>query len=214
MITEVGAHRVSDGGASLATARALMPAPRMANLVYTDPPWGPSALHMFDTMNATEYQDWDGFLKTWAEAVDYAAAGRVCVYMGSKNADDVTDVMRKRGLYRVAEDILEYGGLTWWETLGRKARLKATMLQYDRDRSAPPIRWTNPVHGRHAVLDAIGAILPGSTIHRGLVYDPCVGLGLVAKVSIQSGCLFVGSDLNATRLATTIDILQKTRQPS
>lgn len=202
-VQTIGVHRVIQAGATLESAQALV-AQHEVDVIYTDPPWGPQALHMFDTMRESEYQEWTSFLDQFSAAVDWAAKRRVFIYMGTKWAFDTAEAVRRKGFTVLAQTQLEYGSPVWWPSLGRKKRLEAAMIQMSRDPHDKAVSWGGDVHGRARCSEAIAAV-PGAQ----LVYDPCVGLGLVAAVTKKLGLRFVGSEPSEERLANTIKILAK-----
>lgn len=205
---EIGRHRIVVGGASLETAQSLMPTQREADLVYTDPPWGPSTLHMFDTMNKSAYQEWETFCSKLAAAIDWAAKGPVGIFMGTKWMDDTLRPLQARGFHVIQRTVLEYGSPVWWESLGRKKRLEATYAQLDRDPNVLAVRWPSlTLHGMATISDVIKQTLPDSVGK--VIYDPCAGFGIVPKAALKHGAIFRGSDINESRLSVTAQILQK-----
>jgi len=204
-VQQIGDHKIAVGGVSLDVVQQLTP-PRSVDLVYTDPPWGPQALHLFDTMNKSGYQEWSDFLQKFGQAVDYMAKGPVFVFMGTAFADDIADSLRPYGFVERGRWEVEYGSPVWWPSLNSKKRLSATLWFGHRTAGPKPGNPVPEVHGQKAVEWAMTLC----DIHAGdVVCDPCVGLGLVAKAAVKRGCKFVGSDLNSTRLGTTADILRR-----
>lgn len=204
-VFRVGRHRFLSAPVSRSSAELLLGG-EQASLVYSDPPWGPGALHLFDTMNRTVRQVWINFCSDFAEAVAAAASGPVCLLVGQKALPDVEAALAREGIVRCFSEQAEYGSPVYWPSLGRKKRMEAVLWGGHVQGGG----WSMPVrrlelHGPAIVRRAIEA-----TCHAdGLVYDPCVGLGLVARAAERSGRRFCGGDMNSERLRAAMDSVSK-----
>lgn len=190
---EIGPHRLVHGDiTSGAVARAMQG--EMADVVYSDPPWGPGNQKFWHTMNrrgSSPRTSWSGFIASFASVVAIARASHAPVFveMGLRWTDDLDDAMTNVGLPLRRRWRIFYGS--------KRRPLPNTVALFgpvDMDVAMP-----DPAHGEpvtRAVLRA--CVRPGA-----IVLDPCTGLGMTARLAHELGARFVGTELNAARLQRT-----------
>ena len=190
----IGEHRLFCGDVTAGAVAELMGDER-ADIVYSDPPWGPPALQMFATLNSpgsSPRLQWSAFLDSFCEAVATfrKPSAPVFLEMGLRWVSDLRDAMRGAGL-----DLKR----TWEVTYGPKSapRPCALMLFGPRDVA---VAMPRPPHGEPVTAAAISAVIqPGA-----IVLDPCTGLGMTARITSKLGGRFRGTELNPDRLARTV----------
>ncbi len=195
----LGPHRLLCGDLTAGVVARLMGEER-ADLVYSDPPWGPGNLQFWATMNergSAPTAPWAAFLAAFcANVATYRKPDApVFVEMGLRWTRDLDVTMAAVGLERRRR----------WDILyGPKSKpLPNTVTLYGpRDLA---IDLPDPPHGEpvtRAIFRAVGQ--PGM-----VVLDPCTGLGMTARITHALGASFRGAELNPVRLERTAAWLRK-----
>lgn len=156
----------------------------LADVVYSDPPWGPGMLRYFRTINGERRRpDWCEFLGLFCEVVAASrkAAGHVLIEMGPRWVDDLCASMLTVGILQSARFDCFYGS----------KRLPVTLWY-----SGPGIH-SHPegLHGSEMTLTALRGVCSRGS----LVFDPCCGKGMTARCASRLGMRFAGVELNPKR---------------
>ena len=191
-MTRIGPHRLLCGDVTAGAVKRLMGRER-ADVVYSDPPWGPGNLQYWATMHdrgSMPAHAWPVFLSALCCAI---AAHRkpdapVFVEMGLRWVEALDAAMARRGLARCQRWTITYGP--------RGKPLPQALSLYGRNVT---VDLPSPPHGEAVTRAALrAAVLPGS-----VVLDPCTGLGMTARGTALLGGHFRGAELNPARLART-----------
>lgn len=195
MNIEIGPHRLLHGDITTGIVSALMGTER-ADIVYSDPPWGPGNQRYWHTHNGSVPRtDWITFLAAFCAA---CAAHRkpdapVFVEMGLRWVEELDAAMARVGLPRMRR---------WGISYGCPARPNALLL-YGFDDVA--IDLGPNTHGEPITRTVLAAVVkPGS-----VVLDPCCGRGMTARNAHHRGGYFRGCELNSKRLEVTASWLRK-----
>jgi hypothetical protein len=199
MMIQIGTHRLMIGDITTDVVSQLMGA-ELADVIYSDPPWGPGNQQYWHTMRSrgsVPRTSWPGFLAAFCGvcAAHRKPDAPVFVEMGMRWADELDSAMIAVGLPRRRRWVVTYGP--------KKKPLPVTLNLYgprDIDVVMP-----EPAHGEpvtRAVLEVV--VRPGA-----LVLDPCTGLGMTARITHKLGASFRGTEMNANRLETTLAWLRK-----
>ncbi len=194
MIATIGPHRVLCGDITQGAVTALMGDER-ADIVYSDPPWGPGNQQYWHTMRergAAPRTSWTDFLGHLARAVAAARKPDAPVFleMGLRWTDDLDAAMRAVGL-----PLIERWGIFY----GPKSKPLPNALMLFGAHPRHPVRLPKGARGQpitEAVFDAVEC--PGA-----IVLDPCTGLGMTARCATERAMIFRGVEMNAARLART-----------
>lgn len=203
-VESIGPHRLLAGDVTTPGALDTLMRGERADIIYTDPPWGPGALQMFATMHrrgSAPAVAWPEFLRRFCERIAAARAkGRdtpVFVEMGERWADETAAAM-------TAADMPVARMLT--TTYGSGAKLTKQRVLY----SGPVMTVRLDVEGKRGeklpveCLRAVQMMTPvGADQGPRIVLDPCCGLGLTAKATQRRRMCFRGLELNPARLART-----------
>lgn len=187
----IGPHRLLCGDITRGAVPALM-GEDLADVVYSDPPWGPGNQQYWHTHNkrgSVPQTDWPGFLRAFccACAAFARAEAPVFVEMGERWAEDLARAMAQEGLLLQRE---------WSITYGSPPRPNRLLLFGLHDH---PIDLGSDRHGPPVTARILEAIVrPGM-----LVLDPCTGKGMTARNAHRLGGHFRGCELNPRRLAIT-----------
>jgi hypothetical protein len=195
----VGAHRLLCGDITEGAIDQLM-GPERADVIYSDPPWGPGNQQYWHTMRARgscPRTSWAEFLATFCQVcVRYRTPNApVFVEMGLRWEGELVEAMAAVGLPRQRRFRTFYGS---------KQKPTENVLSLfghaDADIAMPAV-----AHGEPVTRAALGGVVrPGD-----LVLDPCTGLGMTARIAHVLGAQFRGLEMNATRLARTEAWLRK-----
>lgn len=199
MIEEIGDHRVMCGDITAGAVDLLMGYDR-ADVIYSDPPWGPGNQQYWHTMRergARPRTSWDEFLDTFCRVCAKFRKPRAPVFveMGIRWTDQLDEAMLRAGLRRQRQ---------WAITYGPKSQPRPnTLTLYGPHDIA--IELPSPPHGEPVTRSVLVAVVrPGA-----LVLDPCTGLGMTSRIAHALGARFRGTEMNAARLARTRERLQK-----
>jgi hypothetical protein len=193
MMTTIGPHRLFCGDLTEGAISSLM-GDELADVVYSDPPWGPSNLQYWVTRHshgAVPRERWPGFLAAFCAAVARHSKPEAPIFveMGLRWIDEVDAAMRVEGFDRRRR---------WSVTFGPKMKPvpHALTLYGTTDVN---VKLPDPPHGEPVTRAALAAVVrPGV-----LVLDPCTGLGMTARSTHALGGAFRGNELNPTRLDRT-----------
>lgn len=193
-VQTIGPHRLVVGDIHYGSIDLVMGGEK-ADLIYSDPPWGPGLLQMFATMNvrgSAPVVGWSTFLATFCAACaeHRTPTAPVFVEMGLRWVDELDAHMAQRGL-----DLRR----RWTATYGSKRLPFALSLYGGTDLDADAVVLPDPPHGEavtRAVLETL--VCPGT-----VVLDPCTGLGMTARITHKLGGHFRGTELNPKRMEVT-----------
>lgn len=212
MIT-IGSHRLVCGDLTEGAVSTVMGEDR-ADVVYSDPPWGPRMIQYFQTKKdpgSAPRLNWPGFLDAFAQAVaTYRKPNApVFVEMGNAWVDDLVAAMHRSGLSLAKKWPVTYGS--------SKKPLDSTFCFFATGMSVVEcedlvvyltLDWI--AHGSH------GRVVPEmalkNTVKPGMiVLDPCIGLGITASVALPLGGVIRGVELVHDRLEKTATVLRRGR---
>lgn len=166
----------------------------LADITYSDPPWGPGNLMYWRTHNQeTQRPDWGRFLSLFCAIVSGKTRpeGHIFVEMGLRWVDELAAEMARHGRQETRRTTCFYGP---------SSKRLPNVLWY-----SGPGTTTDPVgmHGEAMTRRALeGVASPGA-----LVFDPCCGKGMTARCATKLGMRFAGVELNPKRAKVTQDWL-------
>lgn len=199
-VQAVGAHRLVCGDITEPTMLATLMGDERADVIYSDPPWGPGNQQYWHTMNrrgSAPRTSWGDFLAAFCRAcATYRTpTAPVFIEMGLRWVEDLDVAMAGVGLPHVRR---------WTITYGPKSKpLPNTLTLYGPQ--DVPIDLPDPPHGEPVTRAVLGAAVRPDAV----VLDPCTGLGMTARITHALGGRFRGSEMNPARLARTAMWLQK-----
>jgi hypothetical protein len=204
-ITQVGPHRLKVGSVSEGLADLM--GSDMADVFYSDPPWGEGLVKMFETMNlkstgaAKEGLSLDSFNKHFFEAIRRYARNLVAIEYGFKFEKEVPMWAAAYGLNHAATLPCFYDGKKM-----RPMHLHVFYLHEPIEVPATLAAEIQATQGSAMVLAFLRHFgRPGQ-----VVLDPCAGLGATtARASCQAGMVFRGNELNAARAARAVAQLRQ-----
>jgi hypothetical protein len=166
----------------------------LADIVYSDPPWGPGNLKYWRTMNGQKTKvDWENFIELFCFIVkkNTKKDAEIFVEMGSRWIDQLSDTMSNFGII---------------ETQRFRCYYKCGSKRY------PNYLWHSGTEidlryregGLRMTKEVIGIISKPGLI----VFDPCCGNGMTAKCALHFDMYFAGVELNPKRAAKTKQIIR------
>lgn len=168
------------------------------DLVYSDPPWGQSALKMFETMNQKDTgsvppeNNNDEFLARVFDVYMAHSKNLVMLEYSIRMTPRFVAVAESRGLHLIGKAEWFYGSKPWPNYMlvfSKQPYLQIPDSYY---------KGIKGLGGYQAVYQAIKGIMEYADIKT--VFDPCCGLGHTAKASHELGLTFYGIELNEKRL--------------
>lgn len=160
----------------------------IADIVYSDPPWGQGNLVYWRTHNGERVEvDWRAFMRKFCRLVvtNSKPSAHIFIEMGLRWVDDVAREMASLGRPEAGR----------WRVLYGNPKLPNSLWY-----SGPgtPVNVTG-LSGVEMTTRALRSVaIPGA-----LVLDPCCGKGMTARVAMRLGMRFVGNELNPKRLEFT-----------
>lgn len=205
-IQNIGIHRLLCGDITQGAVQRLMGDER-ADVVYSDPPWGPGNQKYWHTQNArgsAPLTDWPGFLRAFCRSIADVRKPEAPVFveMGTRWVADLDAAMAEAGLAFRARWIITYGP--------KNKPLPNVLNLYGP--AHVNFEMPSPPHGEPVTRAVISGAMNqlwslGRRTNR-IVLDPCTGLGMTARITDTHGDLFRGTELNPARLARTVAWLQ------
>ena len=166
----------------------LVLAGERADIVYSDPPWGPGNLAYWRTMNGEKLRpSWPDFLATFCAvaAGSVRPGGHVFVEMGMRWIDDLAAAMAAHGIPERKRWSVQYG-----------KPLRPNMLWYSGPgASCDPSGMSGEAMTTHVLQSVVR--------HGALVFDPCCGKGMTARCALRADMRFAGVEINPDRAAVT-----------
>lgn len=199
-VEQIGPHRLLCGDITELEVVDTLMAGAKADVIYSDPPWGPGNQQYWHTMNkrgSKPRTSWESFICSFASVcAQYRKPNApVFVEMGLRWTDDLDEAMDSVGLRMTRRWVILYGP--------KKRPLENTVALFGAP--CPPITLPDPPHGEPVTR----AILEPVVREGDIILDPCVGLGMTARATFRFGGIFYGSELNDGRLRRTTDWLKK-----
>lgn len=198
-IIEVTRHRLLLGDITTGVVGVLMGDDR-ADVVYSDPPWGPGNQqywHTYRDRGSVPRTDWPGFLNAFCRAVVGARKlnAPVFVEMGMRWTGDLDGAMGDVGLPKQRDWAITYGP--------KNKQLPLRLTLYGPEDH--PIDLGENTYGEAVTREVLRSVVHPGTI----VLDPCTGLGMTSRWTHRFGGCFRGTEMTAKRLAVTEAWLRK-----
>ena len=204
MKIQIGTHALMVGDITTDAVSQLMGA-ELADVIYSDPPWGPGNQQYWHTMRergSVPRTSWEKFLDAFAGVAmaHTKPEAPVFIEMGCRWADQLAETMTAHGFECVKRWMMTYGQRSkplpvTLNLFGRPeamARLQTLTQEIDRDWPAVP-------HGEPVTKHVLSCCVQKNHI----VLDPCTGLGMTARWAHKLGASFRGTEMNAKRLERT-----------
>jgi hypothetical protein len=194
-----GPHRLLVGDLTAGAVTELM-GDELADVVYSDPPWGRGNLQYWATMHdrgSVPRASWPSFLAALCAAIvkHSRPEAPIFVEMGVRWVDELDAAMRVEGLGQRRRWSILYGP--------KKKPLPNTVTLYGPHDVA--VELPDPAHGEPVTRAILSAV-----VQRGMVVlDPCTGLGMTARITHRLGGHFRGTELSPARLERTAAWLRR-----
>lgn len=207
-IIVVGPHRLLCGDITAGAVEQLM-GHEKADVSYTDPPWGQGLLTQFATMAGGEPRlPWPKFLSTLVrEVAAHTKPGRpIFIEMGRTWEADLMRSLSTGllGSPWCGNDPDERDDTKRWEvTYGARKNPRPSLLFGLQTGDA--VVMPSPPHGEAVTRAALVPFVKPSSV----VLDPCTGLGMTARITVELGGVFRGVELNPKRLERTVEWLRR-----
>lgn len=197
-IFTAGHHKFLCGDIEKDDCAELLGVPQKIYMVYSDPPWNPGNAKMWRTLanldgNTGKKVEWRHFVNRFCERILYADPTHVFIEMGVKQTPDYINIafanglMPLCGIWNVFYSYTHPNRLLYFSEVGGF--------------TGNPEGLKNEPMTRH-VFEHI--VKPGE-----VVFDPCVGLGMTARMAHRFGMVCYGIELNPRRLEKTLMWLSK-----
>jgi predicted RNA methylase len=167
-----------------------------ADIVYSDPPWGPGNLRYWRTHNGEPDHEvnWNNFLRTFCKVVANSIKpdSHVFVEMGIRWVDQLAEFMAEHNIQELER----------WTCVYSAQKLPNILWHAGPEKLPVDPTGLGAVKMTNMVLASIAK--PGA-----LVFDPCCGKGMTARCAVRNGMRFAGVELNPKRAGVTQQWLDK-----
>jgi hypothetical protein len=199
-VFSVGPHRFSCADIEMILLRDLLNMPENIYLVYSDPPWNAGNARMWRTLS--EYDgsvgrkvDWDYFSRQIYIQIKSVNPTHVFIEMGSKQTSEVLRNFVEYGFLRCQNSWQVYYNSTHPNTVSYFSEYPGFTGNPDGMKNEPMTRH----------------IFENIAKKGEVVFDPCIGLGMTARMAHMFDMICYGNDINPHRLQRTMKwIAQKT----
>ena len=211
-IYQMGPHRVRHGNVMDTEKMAQLMGEDVADIFYSDPPWGMGNLKYWATMNkkmtgdVMEQPPLDDFLDQIFELATTYCEGFLCIEYGCR----WSDMIQAKGVA---------AGFTPLVIANLRYRSSSKLLPLhlhvftNRGYELPPNYVLNvtDTHGFDCITKAVSplATMIKATNPDPIIMDPCCGMGYTAQVALNNGLSFRGNELNSKRLQKTLNRFHK-----
>lgn len=172
----------------------------IADITYSDPPWGPGNLMYWRTHNKeTTRPDWSTFVDLFCSLVSKNTAkdGHIFIEMGLRWVDEISETMKRYGRSETQRFNCIY-----------TSKKLPNVLWYSGPGTTTDPSGLSGVEMTHTALSGVAK-------PEALVLDPCCGKGMTARCSLRLGMRFAGVELNPRRAEVTqkwLDRFHKSRK--
>lgn len=183
-----------------------LPDGEKADIFYCDPPWGEGMIKFFQTLNnkmnslnedkKTTLSDF--ILKLFQVAKDNSK-GVIIIENGLRWKDLIKETGIRAGLHYLgtADTVYKSGSKFLPMNLHVFHKQNVPILSQD---------YFDSLKGTYA-MDTIRAACKPYHTQDGIIFDPCCGMGYVARYAVESGMRFRGNEINKTKLEMTTKII-------
>jgi hypothetical protein len=168
------------------------------DVIYTDPPWGDSNMKYWVTLNKKMTGDeftplsYAALIQRIFELSNKHLKGFLFIETGLRWLGQVEASLRENGYYSIGHQLMTYSSGDCVLLYGSTIPCEPFSLDVSKMR---------------------GATLPRSVLmhlnKKGIVFDPCCGMGYTAKAAVNCGMVFRGNEFNSARLLKTIEFLER-----
>lgn len=205
MITAIGKHKVKLGDVMNGVDDLM--AGELADLIYTDPPWGSGNIKYWETMrlkmngidkSQRVEREYKGFLDTIFGICKQYAKNIVVLEYGQTWRKDILDLAQSFG----------FQNLLTVETFYSSQNLPLDLHILAKTPVALPPGYAESIYHTKGFKTLEAAAAPFIK-EGGTVLDPCCGMGYSAQLAVNNKMVFRGNEMNAKRLQKTIERLNK-----
>jgi len=204
MSYRIGRHEVVHASIESAEVDRLLLSEK-ARVLYTDPPWGDGNMKYWATLNrkATGNQfpilSYQLMLDRILRLAKRNVEGHLLLTVGQKWINQVKTAVEDAGMrnIRVFDCYYKSGSKNMPMLIVYGAT--SSSYQYDRSKFYPTDETGAELH--RGIVSAVAE--RGKTL-----FDPCCGVGNIARAALSNGMKFKGGDFNSARLKKTIEFLR------
>lgn len=205
MIQQIGPHRVRHGNVMDSAGIEALMAGELADIIYSDPPWGLGNLRYWQTMNKKmtgqdlgQAGSLEAFLDQILSLSARYAKNILLIEYGVRWEEELKGMASAHGLTHVGRCTPIYSS----------ANLPLHLHVFAKQPVALPEGYLQGLNGTKGFETVMRATAPFA-VPGGVVLDMCCGMGYSAQMAIRHGMRFRGNELNAARLAKTVKRLTK-----
>jgi len=189
----VGRHKFLCGDIEKDECCELLEIPSKIYMVYSDPPWNPGNARMWRTLSRLDGHsgrkvNWDRFVARFCEHIIYSNPDHIFVEMGVKQTPNYINAVLENGFpdfregWNVFYNYVHPNKILYFSNIGGF--------------TGNPEGMKNEPMTRH-VFEHIAK-------QDEIVFDPCVGLGMTARMAHRFKMTCYGVELNPMRLKKTL----------
>lgn len=193
-----GPHKFLCGDIEKDNCSEILGAPHKIYMMYSDPPWNPGNARMWRTLSKLDGDsgrkvEWASFVNQFFDEIIPLHPDHIFIEMGVKQTPEyintafVRGLPQLQGIWSVFYNYTHPNRLLYFSAVGKF--------------TGNPEGMKNEPMTRH-VFEHIAK--PNE-----IVFDPCIGLGMTARMAHRFDMVCYGVELNPNRLKRTLDWLMK-----
>lgn len=207
MITQVGEHRVKCG--DLMDGIGDLMINDKAYIFYSDPPWGQGNLNYWQTINTKmtgadkKTIDLDNFINKVFETANEYTKKIIFIEYGVKYKEYIIKNGEKYGLkHNGVADLLYRSG---------SGKLPLHLHIFSKGDIEIPNGYFENLKGSIGMQTLRMAVTPFA-VDGEIILDVACGMGYTAQIALETGMIFRGNEINASRLSKTIKLLENAKK--
>jgi len=197
-IFSAGPHRFLCGDIEKDDVCKLLDIPKEIYMVYSDPPWNPGNAKMWRTLSKRDGEtgrkvEWNNFVNRFCVTANQPHPNHIFVEMGVRQSSDFISSAMCIGFSKFKRE---------WNVFYNYTHPNKLLYFSDIGGfTGNPEGLKNESMTKH-VFERI--YKQGE-----IVFDPCTGLGMTARMAHRFGMVFYGNELNPLRLKKTLEWMSK-----
>jgi DNA modification methylase len=194
----IGNHRFSCCDIEMVLLKEVLTIPNNIYLIYSDPPWNAGNAKMWRTLSKCDgirgrLIDWDYFIMQLCIQIKVVNPDHIFLETGCKQTEDIINRLNLLGFPKHRDT---------WQVFYNS--IHPNMISYFSDK---PSFKGNPTGMKNEAMTKY--IFKNIAKKNEIVFDPCIGLGMTARMAYNFDMICYGNDLNPERLEKTMLWLSK-----
>lgn len=197
-IFSAGPHRFACADIEKDNVCKLLNIPKKIYMVYSDPPWNQGNARMWRTISKIDGEigrkvEWNNFVNKFCITINRSRPDHIFIEMGVRQSSGFTSSAINNGLPQFRDEWNVFYNYIHPNKLLYFSNIDGFTGNPEGLKNEPMTKY---------VFDHISK-------QGEVVFDPCTGLGMTARMAHKFGMIFYGNELNPLRLKKTLEWMGK-----